>query len=165
METSRKLRAVEKFGFFFPRKCFLCLAMCPSAIAAAVCLLPEGIFLCPSSSNRLLLTPAACVCRVPRRLAPVGSILPLWAERAALMVGDLLPQSQTSPCYLAVCVQRIDLAMRLGLQDSSAKELRRKVAAHSAFDLFFRHCPRKWEGAATSAFPSGAIHVPRCLSQ
>lgn len=41
------------------------------------------------------------------------------------------------------------LAVRLGLQDSAAKELQREVAAHSGFDLFFSLLPQKVGGSCS----------------
>lgn len=152
---------------FLPPKCFLFSARSRSAITTAVSLLPEGTFFYPSSrtsSNQLLLTPAACMCRVPLRLAPMGLIWSLWGWKGTSNGRwPAPPKSDFSLITCCLCATYF-LAMWLGLQDAAAKELQREVAAHSGFNLSFRCCPRKWEGAAVSAFPSGAIPVLKCHS-
>lgn len=89
------------------------------------------------------------------------------AGGAALMVSDLQPWPPVWPpaVRLVACVEHIFLAMRLDLQDSAAKELQREVVIlHSGFDLSFCCCPRKWEGVAIFAFPSGPVLISNHLS-
>lgn len=155
-----------KVWIFLPLpKYFLFSDEPPRAITVAGSLLTAGTLFQPpssTSSNQLLLTPAARVCRVPLRLAPVGSVQPLCSWKGS---SDgrwpAAPNSDFSLLTRCAHVQYIYLAMRLGVRGSAAKELRREVAARSGVDLSFRCRPRKWEAAAISAFSPGAIPIPR----